>query len=89
MVQMRELQVTDIQLIRITIKINYFVKLSHFCIVKCNPPNYCCDKSYSGCRGRCIPENMIKDGKQDCENGSDERGAFNFITHSIIEIIID
>ena len=57
--------------------------------MKCNPPNYCCDKSYSGCRGRCIPENMIKDGKQDCENGSDERGAFNFITHSIIEIIID
>lgn len=47
--------------------------------MKCNPPNYCCDRSYFGCRGRCIPENWIKDGKQDCENGSDERGAYNFV----------
>ena len=50
--------------------------------VICNAPRFCCngnDQGENGCKGRCIPEIFINDGKKDCDNGSDEEGSSMFI----------
>ena len=43
--------------------------------VSCDAPQYCCKNGDQGCDGRCIPESWIQDGKEDCDDGSDEKGT--------------
>ena len=45
-------------------------------IVECNAKNFCCGSRIEGdqeCQGRCIPKRWINDGRDDCDNASDER----------------
>ena len=42
--------------------------------VTCDAPRHCCQNGDQGCEGKCIPESWIKDGEDDCDDGSDEYG---------------
>jgi low density lipoprotein-related protein 2 len=44
-----------------------------FSKVRCDAPQHCCKIGEQGCEGRCIPESWIKDDKEDCDDGSDEK----------------
>ena len=54
--------------------LNFFIDLSFLSTDYCYAPQFCCQNGDQGCEGQCIPELWIKDGEDDCDDGSDEYG---------------
>ena len=40
----------------------------------CDAPHHCCQNGDQGCEDKCIPDEWINDGEEDCDDGSDEKG---------------
>ena len=60
-------------------------------LVTCDPLKFCCESGVPGgqkCKGRCISQHYLNDGKRDCDNGADEGFKGNYILHVIFFFVV-